>query len=408
LRHMADEDTHTSAGHRLAAGGAAERLRRALEAAVGSKDPAVGRLRHSRTTVCFAIGDEEVSLLLDRSPPTVGGTDEPAEIDIELSEEQALSFAAGGLSLVEALIRGDVIARGPVRRYMEVDPILRRLLAGGSGAAAEARLAANHGDRAGRSEPVPVDRLAIETRGLHKSFGASHVLQGCDLQIPEGVISVILGPSGTGKSVMLQHIIGLLAPDAGEVLIRGNQLSQMSRSEILGLRREIGVMFQDGALFSTMDVYDNVAFPLRQHTNLSERQIRRVVQARLGDVGLRGASNRMPGELSGGMRKRAGLARSLVLEPGIILCDEPDSGLDPVRTSLLGDLLVEQHAAHGGTMIVVTHNVPLARQISDHMNILWQGKVLESGLASEVFASESDFVRQFLASETVGPLTMDA
>ena len=218
----------------------------------------------------------------------------------------------------------------------------------------------------------------------------------------------MLGPSGTGKSVLLQHVIGLMKPDAGEVLVRGRRLSRMSRSEIHALRREIGVMFQDGALFSTMNVYDNVAFPLRQHTDLNEREISEVVAERLDAVGLRSARDRFPGELSGGMKKRAGLARSLVLEPGILLCDEPDSGLDPVRTSLLGELLVDQHARYGGTMLVVTHNVPLAKQISEHVSVLWRGKVLESGMADEVFESKTDFVRQFLAGEPQGPLGMEA
>jgi phospholipid/cholesterol/gamma-HCH transport system ATP-binding protein len=373
-----------------------------------SGDPAVDRLRRTHTSVRFAVDGDGVTLLLDRAPAALGDGDEPAEVELELSHDQARRFAAGRLSLVEELIRGQVCARGPVRRYMEVDPIVRRLLAAASGVPPHDRRDAANGARRPRSQAVPADRMAIETRDLHKSFGSAHILQGCNLQIPEGVISVILGPSGTGKSVMLQHIIGLMAPDSGEVLIRGNKLSQMSRSDILGLRRSIGVMFQDGALFSTMNVFDNVAFPLRQHTNLSDEDVRMVVEARLADVGLLHSGSRMPGELSGGMRKRAGLARSLVLEPGIILCDEPDSGLDPVRTSLLGDLLVEQHAEHGGTMIVVTHNVPLARQISDHISVLWHGEVIEAGLADEVFNSESAFVKQFLASDSVGPLTMDA
>ncbi|HEX6390388.1 MAG TPA: ATP-binding cassette domain-containing protein, partial [Solirubrobacteraceae bacterium] len=289
-------------------------LRVALEDAIALKDPAVGRLRHARTSVRFGVGSQSVVLLLDRDPIAVGDGDEPAEIEFALSAAQADALSRGQLSVVDALIRGEIVTHGPVRRYMEVDPILRYLL--GSEPRREDAL------RPGRAAPADPDHLAIESRGLSKSFGAQRVLRGCDLQIPEGVISVILGPSGTGKSVMLQHIIGLMRPDSGEVLIRGRKLSSMSRSEVLGLRREIGVMFQDGALFSTMNVFDNVAFPLRQHTNLSELNIRRVVKARLSEVGLLEARSRLPAELSGGMRKRAGLARALVLEPGIVLCDE--------------------------------------------------------------------------------------
>jgi phospholipid/cholesterol/gamma-HCH transport system ATP-binding protein len=199
-----------------------------------------------------------------------------------------------------------------------------------------------------------------------------------------------------------------MRPDAGDVLVRGRSLSGMSRADLLGLRRSIGVMFQDGALLSAMNLYDNVAFPLRQHTEIREDRIHDIVMAHLATVGLANDARKMPNQLSGGMRKRAGLARALALEPGILLCDEPDSGLDPVRTALLGDLLVEQHAQFGGTMVVVTHNVALARQIADHMSVLWQGRVIEDGLSEAILESDSEFVRQFLRGETRGPLSMDA
>jgi phospholipid/cholesterol/gamma-HCH transport system ATP-binding protein len=167
-------------------------------------------------------------------------------------------------------------------------------------------------------------------------------------------------------------------------------------------------MFQDGALFSAMTVYDNVAFPLRQHTDMVEAEIREVVMDHLASVGLAAARDRMPNELSGGMRKRAGMARALVMSPGILLCDEPDSGLDPVRTALLGRLLMEQHELYGGTIVVVTHNVMLARQIGEHISVVWQGKVLESAMAETILESGSDFVRQFLSGSSEGPLGMDA
>jgi phospholipid/cholesterol/gamma-HCH transport system ATP-binding protein len=195
--------------------------------------------------------------------------------------------------------------------------------------------------------------------------------------------------------------------DQGQVLVRGRPLAKMSRSQLLTLRTEIGVMFQDGALFSTMNLYDNVAFPLRQHTNLREPEIREIVLDQLQRVGLSHAVSRMPNQLSGGMKKRAGLARALVLEPGIIICDEPDSGLDPVRTALLGDLLLEQHSQLGGTIMVITHNIELATRISDHISVLWGGKVIESEMAREILHSDNQFVRQFLAGETRGPLGMD-
>jgi len=381
-------------------------LRAALERAVRAGDPGVGRLRHAQTSARLQCSDGSgaVTILLDRDPPVVLGDDEPAEVTLVLDPEQAVRFSQGRLPMPAAVVLGDVAHEGPVRKYLEVDPILRRLLATGRrdrGAAIA--------PRGGVAAPAPdPSLLAIETRGLHKAFGPNEILKGVDLAIPEGVISVILGPSGTGKSVMLEHVLGLMKPDAGDVLIRGRALSSMSRSELLGLRREIGVMFQDGALFSAMTVFDNVAFPLRQHTSLDEPAIREVVQEHLEGVGLGFAAQRMPNELSGGMKKRAGLARSLVLNPGIVLCDEPDSGLDPVRTALLGDVLAEQHAQYGGTMVVVTHNVSLAKRISDHISVLWRGRILEAGMAETVLASDAPFVQQFLAGETVGPLTMEA
>jgi len=257
-------------------------------------------------------------------------------------------------------------------------------------------------------ETPPTDGFAIETQGVHKSFGSHAVLRGIDLQIPAGSASAILGPSGTGKSVVIKHIIGLLAPDEGEVLVHGRRLSEMSPVQILRLRRDIGVMFQDGALFSALSIFDNVAFPLRQHTNFREPKVRELVTRHLDAVGLWQARDRLPAELSGGMRKRAGLARALVLEPDILVCDEPDSGLDPVRTALLGELLLARHEQLGGTMIVITHNIALARLVADHMSLLWEGRVVSSGPASELLASEDPFTRQFLAGETLGPLGMDS
>lgn len=252
------------------------------------------------------------------------------------------------------------------------------------------------------------DFLAVETRGLRKSFGPNEILKGTDLQIPEGAITTVLGPSGTGKSVLIKHIIGLLRPDAGEVFVHGRSLNAMSRSEVLALRREIGVMFQDGALFSSMDIFDNVAFPLRQHTDLNDSEVRAIVEEQLGLVGLADAAGAYPREISGGMKKRAGLARSLVLDPGIVLCDEPDSGLDPVRTALLGELLVTRQGDMGGTMIVVTHNIELARLISDYIAVLYGGGVVEAGPVDAIVDSSNDFVRQFIAGDIDGPLTMEA
>jgi phospholipid/cholesterol/gamma-HCH transport system ATP-binding protein len=256
-------------------------------------------------------------------------------------------------------------------------------------------------------DPDAASTLAIQTRDLHKAFGHNHVLAGVDLQIPEGSICAIMGPSGTGKSVMIKHILGLLTPDSGEVFVRGRSLQRLSRSEVITMRKDIGVMFQDGALFSSMTVYENVAFPLRQHTNYNDHEVREIVMEHLTKVGLAHAVDRYPSELSGGMKKRAGLARGLVLDPGIVLADEPDSGLDPVRTALLGELLIERHAELGGTLIVITHNMMLAKRVSDYVAVLWRGRLIAQGPAEEMFASEDEFIRQFLAGESDGPLGMD-
>jgi phospholipid/cholesterol/gamma-HCH transport system ATP-binding protein len=173
------------------------------------------------------------------------------------------------------------------------------------------------------------------------------------------------------------------------------------------MRERLGILFQDGALFGSMSIYDNVAFPLRQHTDLSEEEIRDVVAQRLAEVGLSDAATRMPGQLSGGMRKRAGFARALVMEPEIVLFDEPDSGLDPVRTALLGELIQEVHAANGGTYVVITHNIGAARRLGEYLAVLWQGRIVQAGEAEEMLDSDNPFIQQFLAGEPHGPLGMD-
>jgi phospholipid/cholesterol/gamma-HCH transport system ATP-binding protein len=242
---------------------------------------------------------------------------------------------------------------------------------------------------------------------LHKAFGRQRVLDGVDLDIPAGQISVILGPSGTGKSVLLKHMIGLMFPDAGDVLVSDRSVPRMTMNELLEMRRRFGILFQDGALFGSMTIYDNVAFPLRQHTDLTEAEIYEIVMSRLGDVGLGGAEMRIPGELSGGMRKRAGFARALVLQPEVVLFDEPDSGLDPVRTALLCELIQSVHEQDGGTFVVITHDIASARRIGEFVAVLWRGQIVEAGDASATFASDKPFVHQFLRGEAVGPLGMD-
>jgi phospholipid/cholesterol/gamma-HCH transport system ATP-binding protein len=248
---------------------------------------------------------------------------------------------------------------------------------------------------------------AIEFVDVHKSFGRNHVLRGLNMGIPEGQISMIIGPSGTGKSVCIKHIVGLLYPDEGDVVVHGRSIPSLPDAELFELRRKFGVLFQDGALFGSMNLYDNVAFPLRQHTEKSEEEIGEIVNGRMREVGLGSDGTKMPNELSGGMRKRAGFARALVLDPEIVLFDEPDSGLDPVRTALLCELIKEVHAENGGCYVVITHDIMSARRVAEHISVLWKGRIVESGPASELFASENPFVRQFLSGESAGPLGME-
>ena len=248
---------------------------------------------------------------------------------------------------------------------------------------------------------------AIEFIEVHKSFGRNHVLRGLNMSLPEDSISMIIGPSGTGKSVCIKHIVGLLYPDQGDVIVQGQSIPGLSDAELFETRKKFGVLFQDGALFGSLTLWDNVAFPLRQHTEKGEDEIAEIVNRRMREVGLGGEGNKMPNELSGGMRKRAGFARSLVLDPQVVLFDEPDSGLDPVRTALLCELIKEVHAENGGCYVVITHDIMSARRVAEHISILWKGRIVESGPAEELFASENPFVKQFLSGASAGPLGMD-
>jgi phospholipid/cholesterol/gamma-HCH transport system ATP-binding protein len=255
-------------------------------------------------------------------------------------------------------------------------------------------------------EQAPKETL-IECKGVHKSFTGHEVLSGIDCVIPEGEITVIMGPSGTGKSVLLRHFVGLLMPDRGDILVDGVSVPKMSEDEILELRRNMGMLFQDGALFSSMSLFDNVAFPLRQHTKKNEKEIREVVMDRLKEVGLAGAEKKMPNELSGGMRKRAGFARALVLQPKILLFDEPDSGLDPVRTALLCELIKEIQRKYENTAIVISHDTKAVFEVADNVILLHQGKVVDAGPKDKIKDSDKDFTRQFIRGAVEGPLAMD-
>lgn len=248
--------------------------------------------------------------------------------------------------------------------------------------------------------------VEISIKGLTKSFGPQMVLEDITFDVPKGKITLMLGPSGTGKSVFLKHLVGLLKPDRGEIWIGDYNVPALNEKEMYEVRRMFGVLFQDGALFGSMNVYDNVAFPLREHTKKKESEINDIVTEKLTMVGLIGAERKLPGEISGGMKKRAGLARALVLDPQILLFDEPDSGLDPVRTAFLNELTIDLNRQLKATFIVVTHDIATAKRVSDYIGMLYRRNLVRFGPAKEMFESDIPVVKQFLSGATEGPIGM--
>jgi phospholipid/cholesterol/gamma-HCH transport system ATP-binding protein len=248
--------------------------------------------------------------------------------------------------------------------------------------------------------------VEIKISGLTKSFGRQVIWRDVSLTLPAGEISVLLGPSGTGKSVLLKTLVGLLRPEAGSIEIEGQDICKLREKDLFEVRKLFGVLFQDGALFGSMNLYDNIAFPLREHTRKSEKDIRSIVTEKMDLVGLLGSEDKLPGQLSGGMRKRAGLARALVLDPKIILFDEPDSGLDPVRTAFLNQLIVDLNQRIGATILIVTHDVNTARRVPDNIGLLYHRHLAMFGPREMLLTSEEPVVRQFLNAQRRGPIGM--
>lgn len=236
----------------------------------------------------------------------------------------------------------------------------------------------------------------ILMQDLHKAFGKQKVLDGLNLEIPRGKVTVIIGRSGEGKSVLLKTMIGLLPPDDGKVMVEGMELFALSSQDQNEVRKRFGMLFQNAALFDSMNVFDNVAFPMREHTELSEDEIQDKVLDKLAKVGLKDVGHKMPAELSGGMRKRVGLARALMLDPEIILYDEPTTGLDPILTDSIDNLILETQKNFGLTSVVVSHDIPSTLKMADKVAMLHQGKILEEGPPQIFRESKDPWIQSFL------------
>lgn len=244
----------------------------------------------------------------------------------------------------------------------------------------------------------------IELINIHKSFVNQTVLNGLNLTIPVGKTTAVIGPSGEGKSVLLKHMIGLLQPDQGDVLVEGKSIVGLRRSQLNQVREKFAMVFQNAALFDSMTVYENVAFPLEEKTALSRSEIEERVAIALQEVGLKNVNHKYPDELSGGMKKRVGLARALLLQPQIVLFDEPTTGLDPVIRRAIHQLIKETQEKFGFTAVIVSHDIPDIFDVAHHVAMLYHGEILQFGTPEEIQNSDHPVVRQFISGSLDGPI----
>jgi phospholipid/cholesterol/gamma-HCH transport system ATP-binding protein len=244
----------------------------------------------------------------------------------------------------------------------------------------------------------------IQVVDVHRSFGRQQVLKGVNLRVPQGEILAVIGRSGSGKSVMLRLLIGLLRPNRGQVIIEDTDITQLSGRRLDRVREHFGMLFQGGALFDSMTVFENVAFPLREKTKLSEAEITEQVQKMLESVGLGEMGYKFPAELSGGMKKRTALARALVTNPSIILFDEPTTGLDPILVHAIHQLIKDTHSAFGYTAVIVSHEIPEVFDIATRVAVLHEGKIIEEGTPEVILQSPNPVIQQFIAGSLEGPL----
>lgn len=251
-----------------------------------------------------------------------------------------------------------------------------------------------------------VARPIVTIRGLHKSFGANHVLRGVDLDVDEGSITVVIGPSGCGKSVLIKHIIGLLRPDAGAILVDGEDITRLSERAMTRVRKKFGMLFQHSALFDSMTVLENVMFPLREHAKITRREMRSLAVRRLSQLGLHGVEGVYPAELSGGMRKRVGLARATILNPKIVIYDEPMTGLDPIMCENVEDMIMTARRELGITSIIISHDMASTFRMADKVAMLFDGRIVVQGPPEVVRSSRNEVVRRFIYLSGTGPLTL--
>jgi phospholipid/cholesterol/gamma-HCH transport system ATP-binding protein len=244
----------------------------------------------------------------------------------------------------------------------------------------------------------------IKITDLYKNFGTHRVLDGVNLEIKEGEVIVIIGRSGEGKSVLLKHIVGLLQPDKGSVEIDGQDITKMDSNELAGVQKRFGMLFQGAALFDSLTVAENVSFGLRYNPNLSEGQIRDIVKEKLSMVGLSGIEHLKPSDLSGGMRKRVGLARAIAANPDFILYDEPTTGIDPIMGDIINDLIIDLKSKLKITSIAVTHDMVSAYKIANRIAMLYEGKIIEVGGPNEIKNTANPVVRQFITGSGKGPI----
>jgi phospholipid/cholesterol/gamma-HCH transport system ATP-binding protein len=242
--------------------------------------------------------------------------------------------------------------------------------------------------------------VSVEVRGLRRTLGGQQVLKGLDFHVRPGEVFVLMGPSGSGKTVLLKHLIGLEAPDAGEILVEGQPIQS---PEVMSQYR-MAMVFQSSALLNSLTVGENVAFPLREHTTMKEKEIRETVADRLRSVGLTGVEEKMPSELSGGMRKRVGLARAIALRPQIVLFDEPTTGLDPVMTEAINRLIIDTQKNLNLTCVVISHDIRSIFEIGHRIAMLYEGKIIENGTPEELKISRNPVIVQFLAGSIEGPI----